>query len=153
VSLILIDHISVYLQINMSDSADDLGHPDSAIRLASCVHRFRVPRMPDTRLSKSLSYAKSFNTTGQYPKTRQTMLKADTCRSNLMEALQSKYVSHARVVQEAKRYVPLVHQVLLSCKIQPEGARLDGMFKPLKSSLSSLLIQSLMRSFFAAPFD
>lgn len=57
----------------MSDSDDDaLPHPDSCIRLASAVHRFKVPVIdPDQRLS----FAKSFKTTGTHPKTKTVMLK------------------------------------------------------------------------------
>ena len=50
----------------------DLGHPDSAIRLASAVHRFRVPKMNKDR---KLSFAKSFYTSGKHEKTRKMMLK------------------------------------------------------------------------------
>ena len=57
----------------MSDDEDDyLAHPDAAIRLASAVHRFRVPVIdPDQKLS----FAKSFKTTGTHPKTKNLMLK------------------------------------------------------------------------------
>ena len=57
----------------MSDSDDDkLPHPDSSIRLASAVHRFKVPMIdPDQKLS----FAKSFRTTGTHPKTKTLMLK------------------------------------------------------------------------------
>ena len=57
----------------MSDSDDDyIAHPDAAIRLASAVHRFKVPVIdPDQRLS----FAKSFKTTGTHPKTKNLMLK------------------------------------------------------------------------------
>jgi hypothetical protein len=111
----------------MSPTSNDLGLPDSAIRLAAAVHRFRTPKIPDTRLSKQLSYAKSFNMASNEPKTRQVMLWADTCRTCLMEVTQSKYLSYSRVGQEAKRYIPVVYQILLSCKLQPEEAQLDGM--------------------------
>ena len=58
----------------MSDNedADELAHPDAAIRLASAVHRFRVPVIdPDQKLS----FAKSFKTTRTHPKTKNLMLK------------------------------------------------------------------------------
>lgn len=101
---------------------EDLGHPDSSIRLASAVHRFRVPKMnPD----RSLSFARSFVTTGKHEKTRKVMLKTDDGRKRLMEALSAGVVSHERVVAEARRYQPFIHQVLVSCKFQPEMARLD----------------------------
>jgi hypothetical protein len=60
-------------QNKMSDSEEDkLPHPDSAIRLASAVHRFKVPIIdPDQKIS----FAKSFKTTGTHPKTKNLMLK------------------------------------------------------------------------------
>lgn len=56
----------------MSEGDDYIGHPDSCIRLASAVHRFKVPMMdPDQKLS----FVKSFKTTGTHPKTKTLMLK------------------------------------------------------------------------------
>lgn len=100
----------------------DLSHPDSAIRLASAVHRFKVPKMnPDRRIS----FSNSFRTTGKHEKTRKVMLKADDFRQKLLEAVLSERVSHERVVAQARRYQPYIHQILVSCKFQPEMARLD----------------------------
>jgi len=100
----------------------DLSHPDSAIRLASAVHRFRVPKMnPDRRVS----FSSSFATTGKHEKTRRVMLKADDHRKKLLDAVLSDKISHERVVAEARRYQPYIHQILVSCKFQPEMARLD----------------------------
>lgn len=99
----------------------DLGHPDSAIRLASAVHRFRCPTM-----TRKVSFAKSFATVGGHHKqTKDVMNKADAARSRLNEALTSKTISHERVVTESRKYLPLIHQILLTCKVQPEVARLD----------------------------
>jgi hypothetical protein len=42
-----------------------------------------------------------------------------------MDAVMAGKVSHERVVADARRYQPLIHQILLSCKVQPEMARLD----------------------------
>ena len=103
----------------------DLGHPDSAIRLASAVHRFKVPRMNEER---KLAFAKSFRSAGKTEKTRRAMLKADELRKKLSEAVSAARVSHERVVADARRYQPLIHQILLSCKVQPEMAQLDGTF-------------------------
>lgn len=100
----------------------DLSHPDSAIRLASAVHRFRVPK---TNPSRKISFAESFATTGKHEKTRKLMLKADDQRKRLLDAVLTDRVSHERVVAEAKRYQPSIHQILVSCKFQPEMARLD----------------------------
>jgi hypothetical protein len=57
----------------MSDSDDEyLGHPDSAIRLASAVHRFKVPYIdPEQRVS----FVKSFKTTGTHARTKTLMTK------------------------------------------------------------------------------
>jgi hypothetical protein len=59
----------------MSDEFDEpkvnLDHPDSAIRLASAVHRFQVPKMNPER---KISFARSFSTTGRHEKTRKLML-------------------------------------------------------------------------------
>lgn len=101
---------------------EDLSHPDSAIRLASAVHRFRVPEMNNKR---RVSFASSFATTGKHEKTRKVMIKADDNRKKLLNALAAGRVSHERVVAEARRYQPYIHQILVSCKFQPEMARLD----------------------------
>lgn len=97
-----------------------LGHPDSAIRLASAVHRFRVPAM-----TKTVSFERSFKTVGKDPRTRSVLLKADANRKQLHEALDARTISGERVCNEAARYLPNIHQILLSCKFQPEVARLD----------------------------
>lgn len=139
----------------MSDSEDDyLGHPDSAIRLASAVHRFKVPRIDG---DQGVSFKKSFKTTGTHPKTKTLItkvriefriltfwfgpiskyslyifsmctliLKADDARQKLASALAADRVSHERVLSDSTRYLPFIHQILLSCKVQPEVARLDG---------------------------
>lgn len=106
--------------------AVDLGHPDSAIRLASAVHRFKMPKPnPD----RQLSFARSFRSAGSTEKTRKAILKADELRKKLTEAVSAGKVSHERVVADARRYQPLIHQILVSCKFQPEMARLDGKIK------------------------
>jgi hypothetical protein len=101
---------------------NDLSHPDSAIRLASAIHRFKVPKMNDSR---RVSFATSFATTGKHEKTRKVMLKADDNRKKLQNAVLADRVSHERVVADARRYQPYIHQILVSCKFQPEMARLD----------------------------
>lgn len=100
----------------------DMSHPDSAIRLASAVHRFRVPKINPGR---KLSFAKSFATTGKHGTTRKLMLKTDDQRQKLLDAVLADKISHERVVLESKRYQPYIHQILVSCKFQPEMARLD----------------------------
>ena len=100
----------------------DLSHPDSAIRLASAIHRFRVPKMNESR---RVCFGNSFATTGKHEKTRKVMLKADDNRKKLKSAVLADRVSHERVVADARRYQPYIHQILVSCKFQPEMARLD----------------------------
>jgi BRO1-like domain len=100
-----------------------LDHPDAMIRVASVVHRFRVPRMVAT--ARKISFAKSFQTVGQHQKTRKLMLNADDCRARLEEACAAKKISSERVVSDARRYIPLIQNILVSCKVQPENARLD----------------------------
>lgn len=101
---------------------EDLGHPDSAIRLASAVHRFRMPK---TNTDRKLAFARSFRSAGQHENSRRIILKADDMRKKLAEAVSAGKVSHERVVVDARRYQPLIHQILVSCKFQPEMARLD----------------------------
>jgi len=43
-----------------------------------------------------------------------------------MEALEAKPLSGERVYNEATRYLPLINQILLTCKVQPEVARLEA---------------------------
>ena len=104
---------------------EDLGHPDSAIRLASAVHRFRVPK---TNTDRKLAFARSFRSAGKHETSRRIILKADDMRKKLSESVSAGKVSHERVVADARRYQPLIHQILVSCKFQPEMARLDGTF-------------------------
>ncbi|GAX10782.1 hypothetical protein FisN_13Lh386 [Fistulifera solaris] len=96
-------------------------HPDSAIRLAAVVHRFRVPQ-PTTR---KVSFFDAFYTTGKDAKTRRHMKQADEARRLLHEACCASKVSAERVMECAQRYEPLINTILLSCQIQPEQARLD----------------------------
>lgn len=55
------------------------------------------------------------------------MLNADQARKKLMDALCAGKVSHERIVADARRYQPFINQILISCKVQPEMAMLDGM--------------------------
>lgn len=99
-------------------------YPDSIVRLASAVHRFQVPGIinPD----QNSSFAASFRTVGSNEKTKNAMYQADEERKHLCEGLRAKKVSYQRVVDDAQRYVPLIHQILLSCKVQVETARMDA---------------------------
>lgn len=95
-------------------------HPDAAIRLAAVVHRFRVPTP-----TKRISFVNAFHTVGKHDKTRRHMNTADDARKRLTEATSAERLSAERVTDDARRYQPLIHGVLLSCKVQPEQARLD----------------------------
>jgi hypothetical protein len=53
------------------------------------------------------------------------MLNADDVRDRLYDALNADIVSSERVLSETKRYQPMINCILLSCKVQPEEARLD----------------------------
>jgi hypothetical protein len=97
-----------------------LDHPDSAIRLACVVHRFKVPKM-----TRKVRFGSSFRTVGRSEKTRKLMLSADEVRDRFYDGLSAQKVSAERVTADAKRYQPMIHSVLLSCKVQPEQARLD----------------------------
>lgn len=74
---------------------ENLDHPDSSIRLASVVHRFRAPRMGN---SQSASFNQSFRTVGSDGKTRKVMLNADDNRDRLREACKAGKISAERVV-------------------------------------------------------
>lgn len=53
--------------------------------------------------------------------------------------MSAKNISHQRVLGDSKRYLPFIHQILLSCKVQPEVARLDE--KLLFSWISGIEIE------------
>lgn len=106
----------------MNDEA--IRYPDSAVRLASAVHRFKVPGIINNP-EQNISFAASFRTVGSNEKTKNAMRKADEERKNLLEGLRAKKVSHKRVVDDAQRYIPLIQQILISCKLQVETARMD----------------------------
>lgn len=100
-------------------------HPDSAIRLASAVHRFPVPRINNGL--DDLSFERAFRTTGSHPSTKALASQADEARISLSRALAGKgsNVSHQSIINAAQTYIPLIHRIMLSCKFQPEAARLD----------------------------
>ena len=56
---------------------------------------------------------------------RSRLRDADGARGRLQDAVTAKTVSAERVTADAKRYQPLIHSILLSCKVQPDQARLD----------------------------
>ena len=54
--------------------------------------------------------------------------KADSNRSYLVKSLgtKGKDVPHATIVSAVSRYIPSIHQLLLTCRVQPENAQLDS---------------------------
>lgn len=88
----------------------NLDHPDAAIRLASVVHRFRVPQMSKNR---KIVFAKSFATAGRHEKTRKLMLNSDDNRKRLQEACAAEKISSERVTNDARRYIPQIHNILV----------------------------------------
>jgi hypothetical protein len=104
----------------MTSTEEKFKHPECVTRLASSVYRFRVPIM-----TKTVSFARSFKTSGRHPMTFGKMTMADVNRQNLKDVLETTTVSGDRVYSEAMKYLPLINQILLTCKVQPEMARLD----------------------------
>lgn len=104
----------------------NLSHPDSTIRLVSAIHRFRCPEMGAL---KKVSYRKAFKTCGSHSKTKALLAKADASRASVGEALivsqRTANENDDSVVRATTEYLPVMGQLLLSCKIQPETARLD----------------------------
>lgn len=107
----------LFTDIELSPNSD---HPDAAIRLASVVHRFKLPK-----ITRKVDFARSFQTVGQHDKTRRLMNSANAAREDLAEGLSKPKVSAEKTIQDAVRFEPLIHSILLSCKVQPEQARLD----------------------------
>jgi BRO1-like domain len=99
----------------------NLNHPDSCIRLASAVHRFQFPQ-----IRRTVAFSTSFRTAAaQFIITRTAMTRADDHRTQLQAALSASTISGERVDAEAARYQPFLSQILLTCQVQPEVARLD----------------------------
>lgn len=106
----------------------DLSHPDALIRLVSTVLRFRCPKM--TEKSKKLDYLKSFRTVGTHVTTQAVLKTANSSKEYLFKSVTKKgTVPHKTIAGAAEKYITPVHQLLLACRVQPEAARLDGMFK------------------------
>lgn len=107
----------------------DLSHPNSMIRLASTVLRFRCPTIGNTGVKK-LSYANSFKTVGSHTSTKAVMKSADSARKYLEKSLATtgKTVPHKTIIGAAQKYSPIVDQILLTVKVQPEYALLDNPF-------------------------
>jgi hypothetical protein len=104
----------------------DLTHPAALTRITSTVLRFRCPTVSST--SAKLNFARSFKTVGTHPTTQKAFKAADTNRNYLIKSLatKTKEVPHKTIVSAAERYLPNIHQILLTCRVQPENAQLDS---------------------------
>lgn len=153
----------------MSDSLPDSSeppHPDSILRLASAVHRFRIPLIsPEDHLSfeesfkscseghkgtksvmiqVSLYYSYAFHekitvNQNKIPKTTISIrhVQADLRRDEVKQAMAAGKLPHATLSQALKEYIPLLNQILISCKVQPESARLDSESEIISFSFKS----------------
>ena len=105
----------------------DPSHPDETVRLVSVLHRFSCPEI--SNLSK-VSFTQAFKSSGMpHTKTKEVLTDADTARSALsasLLSLKNTSASADTVLYNAKEYIPLIGQILLSCKVQPEAALLDN---------------------------
>lgn len=102
-------------------------HPDETVRLASVLHRFACPEISNVT---RVSFAQAFKSSGMpHNQTKAVLTDADTSRSNLsasLLSLRNTSVPADTVLRNAKEYIPLINQILLSCKVQPEAALLDN---------------------------
>jgi hypothetical protein len=131
-----------------------LDHPDALIRLASVVHRWKVPHVPDDTSHKKVSFVSSFSTAGRHDKTRRLCKDADEHRQRLLEACsKTNKLSGERIVHDAKRYIPNIHnilvyvlevsQVVLGLLTAAASAALFYTCEPLTHSLSVSLFPPL----------
>jgi len=98
--------------------------PDSAIRLASALHCYALPRVED---SSRTSYQRAFKTSGKHAKTSALLRKLDETRVSLCCALTGAKgkIDGGIAANAADEYLPCIRQLLLSCEVQPDGAMLD----------------------------
>lgn len=99
---------------------------DPVIRLISAINRFRCPEIGT---DIKLSYERSFKSVGSHTKTKALTTQADAARLAFAEAIIASRRSTRDAYELLKKneleYLPLINQILLSCKVQPEAARLD----------------------------
>jgi len=110
----------------MSDNYFDpssASHPDSVLRLSSAVHRFAIPFINP---KDQISFEASFNTCSKsHSNTIAALQQADNRRREIKAAMASGKVIHSSLSTSLAEYIPVVNQILLSCKFKPEVARLD----------------------------
>lgn len=98
-------------------------HPDCIIRLCSAVHRFSIPYInPKDQLSFEQSF-KSCST--NHTSTRAVIAQADERRVTVKKNMVDGKLDHSELSGALVEYLPLINQILLSCKFQAEAARLD----------------------------
>ncbi|KAL9180974.1 hypothetical protein ACHAXT_009779 [Thalassiosira profunda] len=103
--------------------ASSAPHPDSILRLASAVHRFSIPQInPEDQLSYEASFR---SCSASHSSTVAAMHQADRRREDIKQNMCEATLSHAKLAKSLLEYIPLINQILLSCKFQPESARLD----------------------------
>lgn len=75
----------------------------------------------------NLSFVRSFRTSGQLSSAKAMTRKADACRLALAQALsEAGKLKHANVIAASRDYLPMISQILASCKAYPEAAVLDS---------------------------
>mmetsp|Transcript_2083 Transcript_2083/g.3821 ORF Transcript_2083/g.3821 Transcript_2083/m.3821 type:complete len:464 (-) Transcript_2083:176-1567(-) len=98
-------------------------HPDSILRLASAVHRFSIPYInPEDQLSFEESFKSCASPHGN---TLTVMRLTDSRRQAIKKNMADGKLNHAALSKALTEYIPSINQILLSCKFQPEVARLD----------------------------
>mmetsp|Transcript_8971 Transcript_8971/g.12418 ORF Transcript_8971/g.12418 Transcript_8971/m.12418 type:complete len:402 (-) Transcript_8971:498-1703(-) len=103
----------------------DSKYPDAMITLATAVHSFHRPEISG---KAKISYEESFKTVGSHPRTKAMMQKGDIQRATLTQAMlacNQSTMTNDNAFKAAEAYLPRISQVILSCKVQPEMARLD----------------------------
>ncbi|EJK62307.1 hypothetical protein THAOC_17084 [Thalassiosira oceanica] len=106
-----------------SQDASNPAHPDSVIRLCSAVHRFSIPYINP---NDQLSFEESFKSVScDHATTTKVLQQADNRRHDVKKLMADGKLCHSELSKALIDYLPLINQILLSCKFQPEAARLD----------------------------
>jgi len=87
------------------------------------VHRFAIPFINP---KDQISFEASFDSCSKsHSNTIAALQQADNRRREIKAAMASGKVIHSTLSTSLKEYIPVINQILLSCKFQPEVARLD----------------------------
>lgn len=74
----------------------------------------------------TLSFVRSFKTSGGDPSTQNMTRKADASRLALAQTLsEAGNEKYNNIIVASRDYVPLIHQIIASCRAYPSGAVLD----------------------------